>query len=493
MKHFALLPLIALLAAGCQRKSDDGPVAVSVIGGVPNLKDARTGLVDAPQAALFGAVAQGLVRFDAKAEIEPGLAIRWAISEDGLYYTFRLDADGPPAEKIATALRRRIAAQRRGPLAPAFDAIDEIVAVTPEVIEIRLTTPRADLMTILARPELALVFDGQGLGPLRMTETRGPSHALKLLPPAPPESEESDVEPDRRFVLLRGERAARGVARFQRGELRMLTGGTFADLIYPRLAGIAEPVLQVDPAIGLFGLRVTSDAPMLASIEVRQALSTALDRDAIGAALQAPGWRSTDAIFPSSALATTANAGPVQRPLLARAIAGIVRGRDGNDQIRPAADVIRSWRAANEDSAAAPLKVAMPAGPGGRILFNAITRQWARIGIRLEQVAPDTKADLTLVDEVAPSDEPEWFLARFLCSSGRPCSEMADQSYARALQAGDPVSRDAALAEAAERIAALHPFIPIAQPLRWSLVIANSPGFTPNARAIHPLPPLIGR
>ncbi|TZG27354.1 ABC transporter substrate-binding protein [Sphingomonas montanisoli] len=492
MKSLSLLPLVALLIAGCQRKADDGPVAVSVIGDAPRLVEKRVASIGAPRAALLGAVAQGLVRFDAKAEIEPGLAIRWAISEDGLYYTFRLDADGPTADKIAAALRRRIAAQRGGPLAYVFDAIDEIVAVTPEVIEIRLNAPRADLMTILARPELALIFDGQGLGPLRMAETHGPSHALKLLPPPRPEDADAAAAPDRRFVLLRGERAALGVARFQRGELRLLTGGTVADLIYPRLAGFAEPILQADPATGLFGLRVTSNAPMLASIEVRQALAASLDRDAIGVALQAPGWRSTDSIFPGGTLATAANAGTAQRPLLARAIAGIARNRGGNDQIRPAAEVIRSWRAANEGSAA-PLKLALPAGPGGRALFAAIATQWARIGVRLERVVPDATADLTLVDEVAPSDEPEWFLTRFLCAAGRPCSKMADESYARALQATDPAIRDAALAEAAERIAALHPFIPIAQPLRWSLVVANSTGFTANPRAIHPLAPLIRR
>ena len=490
MKSLALLPLAALLLASCQRKADDGPVAVSVIGEPPRLAESSLTALTAPQATLLGAVAQGLVRFDAKAEIEPGLAIRWAISEDGLYYTFRLDADGPTADKIATALRRRISAQKNGPLGHIFDAINEIVAVTPEVIEIRLAAPRADLMTALARPELAIIFDGKGLGPLRMAETHGPSHALKLQPPARAKGDDPDAAPDRRFVLLRGERAARGVARFQRGELRMLTGGTVADLIYPRVAGIAEPILQADPATGLFGLRVTSDAPMLASIEVRQALSASLDRDAIGAALQAPGWRPTDSIFPGGTLASTPTT--ALRPLLARALAGIARGRAGNDQIRPATDVIQSWRAANE-GATEPLKLAVPAGPGGRALFNAIALQWVRIGVRIERVAPDSRADLTLVDEVSPSDEPEWYLTRFLCSAGRPCSEMADEAYARARSAADPAVRDAALADAAERIAALHPFIPIAQPLRWSLVVANSPGFTANARAIHPLPPLIGR
>ena len=48
------------------------------------------------------------------------------------------------------------------------------------------------------------------------------------------------------------------------------------------------------------------------------------------------------------------------------------------------------------------------------------------------------------------------------------------------------------ISEAEQRLTALAPFIPIAQPVRWSLAAPDLPGLRLNARAIHPLAPLIG-
>ncbi len=48
------------------------------------------------------------------------------------------------------------------------------------------------------------------------------------------------------------------------------------------------------------------------------------------------------------------------------------------------------------------------------------------------------------------------------------------------------------IAEAEQRLTAIAPFIPIAQPVRWSLAAPGLPGFQLNTRAIHPLVPLMG-
>ena len=50
----------------------------------------------------------------------------------------------------------------RNALAPYLTAIDQIVVMTPQVIEIRLSAPRPDLLSILAQPELA-IFQARGL------------------------------------------------------------------------------------------------------------------------------------------------------------------------------------------------------------------------------------------------------------------------------------------------------------------------------------------
>ena len=109
MKRPAPISLAAaLLLAGCGWSGSEDQVVVSVIGREARLRDPAAGLPRRADAALLGAMAQGLVRLDAGGQVEPGLAIRWAISDDGLYYTFRLDHDRADADTVAAHLRRQM-------------------------------------------------------------------------------------------------------------------------------------------------------------------------------------------------------------------------------------------------------------------------------------------------------------------------------------------------------------------------------------------------
>ena len=69
---------VAMAAAGCAGgdRKDDVPVVVSAIGGAPVAGHPSRGALDFPARVLMGATAQGLVRFDAAEQIEPGLAER---------------------------------------------------------------------------------------------------------------------------------------------------------------------------------------------------------------------------------------------------------------------------------------------------------------------------------------------------------------------------------------------------------------------------------
>ena len=63
-------------------------------------------------------LAQGLVRFDGAGQVEPGLAERWNVSDDGLSYIFRLASGEWPdgrkimARDVARILKRQIRATR---------------------------------------------------------------------------------------------------------------------------------------------------------------------------------------------------------------------------------------------------------------------------------------------------------------------------------------------------------------------------------------------
>ncbi|HWT14069.1 MAG TPA: ABC transporter substrate-binding protein, partial [Allosphingosinicella sp.] len=299
---FAFFTLAAGLSllAGCG-ESETGPIAVSAIGGPPLAGNPNLQLLDAPSAFLAEAAAQGLVRFDSAGEIEPALAQSWIVSDDGLRYTFRVRrtqwADGSrvTAEQVASRLRAAVSRASRNPLKPVLGVVENVVAMTDQVLEISLRGPRPNLLQLLAQPEMAIRLDGRGTGPYR--EAPGPGGAILLSVPRPDEDEEPSPElPD---ILLRGESAAFAVARFAAGEAELVAGGTIGSLPIARAAGVAQAQLLFDPAAGLFGLAFTAaeDGP-LADPAVRRAMSMAIDRQGLVAALGVPGLQPRTGLVP---------------------------------------------------------------------------------------------------------------------------------------------------------------------------------------------------
>src|SRR6202008_1969300 len=100
------------------------------------------------------------------------------------------------------------------------------------------------------------------------------------------------------MIHLRGERAALGIARFKNGIADLVLGGSFADWPIVRAAEVPETAMRIDPAIGLFGLAVTSREGFLATPENRAALAMAIDRTALTQALH-PDWRPVEALLPA--------------------------------------------------------------------------------------------------------------------------------------------------------------------------------------------------
>src|SRR3546814_10679443 len=95
-------------------------------------------------------------------------------------YIFRIgdvtwpDGSAVTARAVVQRLRRELAPGSRNPLRPYLTAIDEVVEMTPEVIEVRMKTPQPDLLRLLARPELAIfrLDPPRGTGPLDRKSTR---------------------------------------------------------------------------------------------------------------------------------------------------------------------------------------------------------------------------------------------------------------------------------------------------------------------------------
>jgi len=390
----------ALLLAACHGGRSGGTIAVSVTGG-------RS---DAP--TVRAATSESLVRLDREGQVIPGAAARWAILDDGLDYIFRIDdGAGVSAPLAARRLRDALRRHRHDPDFAALDPVESIDAVTNTVVEMRLSQPQSDLLPLLAQPEFAV----GGAADFRPGK---PERDAVRLDPRPGDDAPAPI-------LLRTERVGRAVVRFQNGDADLVTGGSFDDLPVARAAQPDRRQLRFDPATGLFGFAIRN--PALSSA-VRTALSLAIDRDRIV----------TGFGVPNHAKATTI-AGSALEPALA--------------ERRAAALALLNGQTAH-------IRVAIPRGPGARLLFAFAAQDWAKVGISAEMVGPEAHdADLVLVDRVAPPAT----LAILACALAAGC---------------DP----------ADRLALINPpFIPISAPVRWSLVAPGLDLFTENGLAAHPL------
>jgi peptide/nickel transport system substrate-binding protein/oligopeptide transport system substrate-binding protein len=75
---------------------------------------------------------------------------------------------------------------------------------------------------------------------------------------------------------------------------------------------------------------------------------------------------------------------------------------------------------------------------------------------------------------------------RLGCMKMRPCEEGTDALLRRAMAAPTSEERNTLLRQADSAITSAHYFIPIAQPLRWSLVRPAIQGWKPSPIAQHP-------
>ena len=449
---------LALGVAGCNRRPDTGPVVVSAIEGEGSQLPARL-LADATE--------QGLVRFDAVGQIEPGLAESWIVIDEGRSYIFRLrparwaDGSEATAAQVAAALRRRLAA-RGNPLRPFLSAVGEVVAMTPKVLEVRLDRQRPDLLKLFAQPEMAVFRSGAGgTGPMRLLV--GPVPLLRsALDTARVDPEDPVARRPEDDVRLTGEPAALAVARFVGRRSDLVTGGSFAGWPLLAAARVAQSDVRVDPAAGLFGLAIVSRDGFLADPANRAALSQAMDRAAITAV--APAWEPIDRIVPE---ALDSAAPPIVPDWSLLSL----------EQRRAAA------RARVASAGAVRLRIALPRGPGATLLYGRIAASLLAIGVTPERVGWSAPAELRLIDEVAPYDSARWYLA----TACRPCGPEASAALMAARDAPTTASRGRELARADRLVADDAPFVPLARPYRWSLVAPRLTNWAPNARAWHPL------
>lgn len=472
---------LPFLLAGCNDARDDAPIAVSVIGRPENLSGPL--VYDATTAfqLRLSATAQGLVAYDASGNIMPALAQRWIVVDDGLSYIFRLrrarwaNGDRVEAQDVKRLLERRLRAMRLIDPYGALSSVSDVQAMTNDVLEIHLKSPRPSFLGALAQPLMGIALPTGGTGPYRVERIDKGRGDLWLKPAEPnidPEDGVGAQGSDRR--LLRSERPARAVVRFARGATDMVLGGTLADWPYVSLAEVRPSAIRTDPVQGLFGLALTRDAALMGDEHVREALSMALDRDALVAGVEGAPWKAMLALMPQPLNLPHAPTAP------AWALTPVAERR------ALASGTIARWRA-QHGGGAVTVRLALPDGPGMKRLFRLVRAQWRSIGVETTRVAAGERADMTLIDEVAPYDSAAWYLSRLSCARGVHCDPRAEALLEESVTAPTMEARFLLLGKAEPLVAAHNGFIPLATPVRWSLVGGRLDGFQPSARGFHNL------
>lgn len=301
-----------------------------------------------------------------------------------------------------------------------------------------------------------------------MVANTGPTGELRLTREIASSDEEATRHEE---VLLGGASPKDAIMGFAASKSDLVLGGTFADLPLTRATHLPTGTLRFDPASGLFGLVPMHAGGPFDSPEARHLLAQALDRANFVSGLGVP------------ALAA--------RPTL------LEPGLDGVPNVtapdwfgRPLVDRLPALRAqaARLFGTTKPvMQVALPTGPGADFLLLELKRDWGAVGVDVEAAQNPGSADFALVDEVAPSSSPAWFVRRFRCGVVPICDAEADQLLDAARQMPVPAQRYALLVQAAGRIDDAQLFIPITAPVRWSLVSNRVQNFAGNRYARHTL------
>ena len=460
----------------------------------------------------------GLTTLDAAGRTIPGVAESWSVSDDGLTYRFKLRdelrwSDGEPlqAEDFVFSLRRLLtpatAASRitefyaigngekinTGELAPERLAV---AALDPRTLEINLSWPVPHLPDLLAwapaAPVPSHVIDKHGAGwtqagvmvsngPYRLA-TWSPYEHVKL-ERNPYFFDDANVEVDAVFYYPSDDNAT-ALKRFRAGEFDISYG------IAPSQLRLARRVLP--DAMVLFPRPVTMywvfnlQRPPFDDIRVRQALSMAIDREALAKSMDSGEQPAYDLVAPG-----VTGYGEPQRPSWADLPMPQRRKR--------AIELLAQAGFGKEN----PLEFTARYDGGGsnKRLGVASAAMWSAIGVKAELLSTDTKvhfADMKAGDfDVAKmglsgrSYSAETFLQVFehtapRMNPGRYRNTEVNRLMAEARRESSREARDGLLREASRLIAEDYPYVAMHYYVSRNLVQPNIRGYAANPYDVHP-------
>ncbi|MBO9463628.1 ABC transporter substrate-binding protein [Tropicibacter sp. R15_0] len=162
MKQFRnMLLATSFLATAAAAQQTDLTIAIQL---EPPHLDPTSAAAGAIDSVLYSNVFEGLTRFTETGAVVPGLAESWAISDDGLTYTFALRAgvrfhDGSEmtAEDVKFSLDRARAEDSTNAQKALFAGIADVKVVDPQTVEVTLAQPDGNFLFNMAWGDAVIV------------------------------------------------------------------------------------------------------------------------------------------------------------------------------------------------------------------------------------------------------------------------------------------------------------------------------------------------
>ena len=473
MIRHLILPILLLSAlSACSEGIDNSRLRLDVIEDTP--RPLSIGLMPLPKSSgyLRAATAQGLVAFDKEGRIVPALASRWIVTDDGMSYIFRLnktfwnDGKAITSDQVAAALNTRIDELKDSRFGSELSAVDRTVSMTGKVVEIRLKAPTPNLLELLAQPEFGVVHKGSGSGPMQ-SQKQGSAMQLRL---RGLDARGKPILMNERLALST-DTAPVALAKFNAGQTDFVTAGRFQHIPALEAAKVKNGTIQFDPVPGLFGLLIIKTGPFLSNGANRQAMAKAIDRPKMLSSFGLLAWQETLTIVPEN----MQNRDPVPRPEWA--------SQNFESRRIAARQTIARWKVSGGNVRA--LRVGLPRGAGSRILFARLRSDFAAIGLRAQRVTYDQDPDIILIDRIADISSPSWYLSQLSCGASAVCDSQADALVAAARISVNKSDRQRLLGEAETSLQAHGIYIPLANPISWSVTRDGLLGYEPNPRGWH--------
>ena len=163
MTHFTKLLSASMLALTASMASAQTDITVAIQLEPPNL-DPTGGAAQAVDSVLYSNVFEGLTRFMADGSVVAGLAKSWDISDDGLTYTFMLnegvmfhDGTDMNADDVKFSLDRARADDSTNAQKGLFADIADVTVVDPLTVQVTLAQPNGSFLFNMAWGDAVIV------------------------------------------------------------------------------------------------------------------------------------------------------------------------------------------------------------------------------------------------------------------------------------------------------------------------------------------------